>query len=192
MDEYLNALFDDGETRQADAGTYLFHAGDPVKFVHVILCGAVHLERLQVHGQLMCFQRARRGDVLAEASIYADAYHCDARAVEPTHFCRIRVDRFMERLQSDHAMSQAWAARLARTVQTTRLLAEIRGLKTVAERLDAWIDHNGALPPKGQWQDVAHELAVSREALYREIARRRGDGARVNANASSQLLQRAT
>ena len=190
MDEYLNALFDDGETRQADAGTYLFHAGDPVQFVHVILCGAVRLERLQVHGQVMCFQRARPGDVLAEASIYADAYHCDARAVELTRLRRIRVDRLLDKLQSDHAMSHAWAARLARTVQTTRLLAEIRGLKTVGERLDAWIDDNGALPPKGQWQDVAHELAVSREALYREIARRRRAGARVDATASSQSPKR--
>jgi DNA-binding phage protein len=29
------------------------------------------------------------------------------------------------------------------------------------------------LPDKGRWQDVASELGVSREALYRELARRR-------------------
>lgn len=30
-----------------------------------------------------------------------------------------------------------------------------------------------ALPDRGRWQDVAAELGVTREALYRELARRR-------------------
>ncbi|MEM9578404.1 MAG: hypothetical protein AAF999_15500 [Pseudomonadota bacterium] len=70
-------------------------------------------------------------------------------------------------------LPRAWQARLARTVQTTRLLAEIRGLKTVEQRLDAWLSQNEALPTKGHWQNLAQELSVSPEAFYREIARRR-------------------
>ncbi|SFI57623.1 hypothetical protein SAMN05216525_110176 [Bradyrhizobium sp. Gha] len=46
-------------------------------------------------------------------------------------------------------------------------------MKTVAARLDAWIEWNGKLPPKGEWVSLAAELAVSPEALYREIGRRR-------------------
>jgi hypothetical protein len=46
-------------------------------------------------------------------------------------------------------------------------------MKTVAARLDAWIEWNGELPPKGEWISLAAELAVSPEALYREIGRRR-------------------
>ncbi len=43
----------------------------------------------------------------------------------------------------------------------------------VADRLDAWLCEGHLLPNKGRWQDVASELGVSREALYRELARRR-------------------
>ncbi|WP_300015584.1 Crp/Fnr family transcriptional regulator [uncultured Roseobacter sp.] len=173
MDDFLTALFDHGEPMEIDAGAYLFHAGDPVRFVHLVETGGIHLERTQISGQVMCFQRALPGDILAEASIYAAAYHCDAKVIEPARLRKLRFGRLMEMLEADPETSTAWAAHLARTVQTTRLLAEIRGLKTVEQRLDAWIDHNGALPAKGHWQTVAQELAVTPEALYREIARRR-------------------
>ncbi|WP_300061850.1 Crp/Fnr family transcriptional regulator [uncultured Roseobacter sp.] len=173
MESFLDALFEGGNVQQKEPDTYLFHVGDPVRFVHLIEEGAVHLERTQVNGQVMCFQRAHPGDVIAEASIYAEAYHCDARLVERARLRRLSIERLIKRLEADPELSRAWQARLARTVQTIRLLAEIRGLKKVEQRLDAWIDHNGTLPAKGQWQDVAQELAVTPEAFYREIARRR-------------------
>ncbi len=182
MDDYLKALFDRAEPMEAEAGAYLFHAADPVRFVHLIEKGRIHLERTQISGQVMCFQRARPGDILAEASIYAAAYHCDAKVVEPARLKKLSVERLMETLEADPETSMAWAAHLARMVQTTRLLAEIRGMKTVQQRLDAWIDHNGALPAKGHWQTVAQELAVTPEALYREIARRRSEQRSENRN----------
>jgi len=62
---------------------------------------------------------------------------------------------------------------LARSVQAARLRAEIRSLPKVADRLAAWLGEGNALPDKGHWQEVAAELGVTREALYRELARRR-------------------
>jgi len=54
-----------------------------------------------------------------------------------------------------------------------RVRAEIRSLPTVAARLDVWLAEGNELPSKGHWQTVAAELSVTREALYRELARRR-------------------
>ncbi len=173
MSDFLNKMFAEAELCDVSAGSSLFFAGDPVRFIHLIESGAIHLERTQINGQVTCFQRAQSGDILAEASLYARAYHCDAKVVQQTRLRRLPIAQFSKRLGSDLALSEAWAARLARTVQKTRLLAEIRSFKTVEQRLDAWIDEYGALPAKGQWQDVAQELAVTREALYREMARRR-------------------
>jgi hypothetical protein len=58
---------------------------------------------------------------------------------------------------------------------SARVRAEIRSLPKVAERLEAWLREGHVLPDKGCWQDVAAELGVSREALYRELARRRNN-----------------
>jgi hypothetical protein len=42
-----------------------------------------------------------------------------------------------------------------------------------ADRLEAWLCEGNALPSKGRRQDVATEIGVTREALYRELSRRR-------------------
>jgi len=33
--------------------------------------------------------------------------------------------------------------------------------------------NNAKLPPKGEWRNLANQIGVSPEALYREIAKRR-------------------
>ena len=79
----------------------------------------------------------------------------------------------MAALAADRDLAEAWCATLARGVQAARVKAEIRSLPRVADRLDAWLLEGNTLPQKGRWQDVAAELGVTREALYRELARRR-------------------
>ena len=69
---------------------------------------------------------------------------------------------------------RALAQYLALEVQSARARAEIVSLKAVTARLDAWLAiNNGPLPSKGRWREVAREIGVTPEALYREIARRR-------------------
>ena len=71
------------------------------------------------------------------------------------------------------AFAQAWTIHLADEVRNARLRTEILSLRTVAERLDAWIVEKGELPLKGTWKSVAQEIGTSTEALYREMASRR-------------------
>ena len=173
MEDIAATLFSSAEPLALPSGAFLFHARDRVQFVHLIDVGTICLERVQKSGQTTCFQRAKAGDVLAEASVYAQEYHCDARALNDVSFRRVRRDEFRRHLDERPSLANAWAAHLARTVQRTRLNAEIRSLKTVRERLDVWIGEYGELPVKGQWLSLADELAVSREALYRELSKRR-------------------
>ena len=45
--------------------------------------------------------------------------------------------------------------------------------RVLADRLDAWLAEGHAFPERGRQQELAAELGVTREALYREMARRR-------------------
>lgn len=101
-------------------------------------------------------------------------YHCDATATRESSVSLLPVKIFSCRLRNDPDLSEAWAAHLARSVQRARMIAELRTLRTVAERLDAWLGEGSELPRKGLWQQLSRELGVSPEALYRELARRRG------------------
>jgi CRP-like cAMP-binding protein len=173
MSDVLAALFDDAEPRPLEAGAWLFHSGDAVSQMFVVAEGAVDLTRVTSAGVPIILQRARCGQVLAEASAYSAAYHCDARVVTASVLRVIPVGRFRDRLARDPRLAEIWAAHLAHAVQAARMRAEIRTLRTVAERLDAWLDEGRSQPARGAWQDLAAELGVSREALYRELAKRR-------------------
>ena len=81
---------------------------------------------------------------------------------------------FAKLLVKSHELSNVWAGYLAQELQRARLRSEILSLKTVAQRLDAWIAWNGGRSPKkGEWRFVANQIGISPEALYREIATRR-------------------
>ena len=173
MFEGLSALFDGAKERQVDEGANLFRTDAPITHVFLVRHGCVVLVRPLANGDAAYLQRANAGDVVAEASIYADRYHCDCTAVQDTVLATLPRQEFRQALRSDADLSEQWAAHLARTVQHTRMRAEIRSLRSVSDRLDAWIAEYGPMPNKGLWQGVANELSVSREALYRELARRR-------------------
>jgi CRP-like cAMP-binding protein len=81
--------------------------------------------------------------------------------------------RRIEALAENPDLARAWARHLAIEVQRARAQAEVLSPRTVAERVDAWITlHDGALPPRGNWQQLASEIGVTPEPLYRELARR--------------------
>lgn len=160
--------------RRLRDGEVLFRAGDPVRFLHRVQSGMMRLVRPLPHGAELVLQRARAGDVLAEASVFASDYHCDAVAAMPTRLEVVPAHRVIDAIGRDPGSAHAFARYLALEVQAARARAEILSLRTVGERLDAWLALNaGALPPKGRWREVAGEIGVTPEALYRELARRR-------------------
>jgi CRP/FNR family transcriptional regulator, dissimilatory nitrate respiration regulator len=156
-------------------GRYLFHLGDKVRFMHYVVTGMIHLIRTQSDGSMLVLQQATAGSFVAEASFCSEHYHCDAVAVGETHALTYPVAEFCAQLRSDPDFADVWARHLAHELQIARMHAEILSLKTVAQRLDAWLGwRGGELPRKGEGRTVADEIGVSPEALYREIARRRG------------------
>lgn len=154
-------------------GDRLFRQGDPVRSVFVVEEGLIALTRHLRDGRSLVLQRATGQTVLAEASVYSEAYHCDAIAEAPSRVFEWRKAAFLKHLREDDVFSDRWAAHLAREVQSARYRSEILTRKTVAERLDGWLAWRGnQLPPRGQWKGIALQIGVSPEALYRELAKR--------------------
>ena len=159
--------------RSFDEGQYLFHREDPVKFMFVIQAGSAHLIRHHGNGSAVILQRAGAGSILAEASLFSAAYHCDAMAATAVVARLISRTAMQQLFVTDQDFAKAWASHLASEVRNARLRSEILTLKTVAERLDAWLADKGHLPERGNWKAIAQDIGTSPEALYREIARRR-------------------
>ncbi len=173
MQKSISLLFQDARDTGLAPGETLFAAAEEVANIFMVRSGRVHLQRHTTHGAHMVLQNAGPGAVVAEASAYSSRYHCDAVAAEESVVAGLPKERFLSALADDPALAESWSALLARSVQAARLRSEIRSLPRVADRLDAWLGEGNALPEKGRWQDVAAELGITREALYRELSRRR-------------------
>lgn len=173
MHELISMLFVDVRGVDLKPGEALFRLGEDVVDVFMVRSGRVHLQRHTTHGARLVLQNAGPGTVIAEASAYSARYHCDAVAAEEAVVAGLPKSRFLTALAQAPALAESWSAMLARSVQAARFRSEIRSLPKVADRLDAWLGEGNALPEKGYWQEVAAELGVTREALYRELARRR-------------------
>lgn len=154
-------------------GKYFFHQGDVVDVMFLVEGGEARLIRRHQDGGIVVLQRAATGAVVAEASLFSVLYHCGAVAYSRLTVRLISRSKMKALFENNVEFASAWAGQLADEVRNARLRAEILSLKTVSERLDAWIANAGSLPAKGSWKAVAQEIGISAEALYREIASRK-------------------
>ena len=174
MSSRLLQLFEaNGRRFRCANGQFLFHAGDSVRLVWLLTEGQIALQRVTSSGATLILHRATAGRIVAEASAFSDCYHCDAKSLSESAGLSLARDAFLSALSKDAECAKDWAGELARGLHSARRRAEIRSLRTVSERLDAWLETGGTIPEKGCWQDLAAELGVSREALYRELSSRR-------------------
>ena len=170
--ELLSAL--PHRKRTVRAGALVFERDDPTRWFYRVEAGRVDLVRYQVDGATFILQRAGPGEVLGEASLTAQSYHCAAMAVSNSVLSVFSQSEVREAIAREDRVAQAFVRHLGREVRRARLRAEIVSLKRVSERLDAWLVwHDGEMPDRGHWHLLAQEIGVSPAALYRELARRR-------------------
>jgi CRP-like cAMP-binding protein len=175
------ALAAGSTVRQLAAGESLFNQGDRAVAIYQVDSGRLRLVRRTSDDHLVILHTARRGEFFAEASLFAETYHCDAVAAAPS---RVRVypkAEIIALLRTEPALAEAFMTRLAHQLQELRTRMELRNIRSARERLmqylrlRAGIDgHTVAI--EGQLQDIAAEIGVTREALYRTLAALEADG----------------
>ena len=155
------------------AGTALFLTGEPPRWMFFVLAGEVVLERHGMEGQQACLQRCQGGFV-GEASLTSSRYHCDGRTSVDTQVAKVPIPALRQALRNDAAFAERWIAMLSREVRQLRLQNERLSLPKVQDRLLHLIETEGT---DGRYalscsvKDLAKQLAVTHESLYRAIAR---------------------
>jgi CRP-like cAMP-binding protein len=160
-------------------GELLFRQGDRAAAIYKVESGRLRLIRRTVDDHLVILHTARRGEFFAEASLFAEAYHCDAVAAAQS---RVRVypkPTVMEAVRTDPALAEAFMARLARQLQELRALMELRNIRSARERVLQYLRlrvHGRSIAVEGQLQEIAAEIGITREALYRTLAALEAEG----------------
>ena len=171
MSDWIH-IFDGAPARKIAKGTALFRRQDPVQNMYLVQNGIVALERHMTDGALLTLHTATSGMALAEASLFAKTYHCDAVARSVAIVVSVPRAAFLTAIRDRPDAALSLIETHAKEVQAQRARTEILRLRRVADKLDAWLEFYGE-PLKGEWISVAEQIGVSPPALYRELARRR-------------------
>jgi CRP-like cAMP-binding protein len=156
------------------AGRSLFRRGDVVYWLHVVRAGRVHLSRLLETGTEIALAHLTPGEIVAEASIYAPRYHCDAVAELDCRLDRFAIAEVRAVLEREPKAASAYGAYLARRVMDLRAISEIRSIRRADERLLAWIRLRAVgenFESSGNWTSVAREIGLTSESIYRALAK---------------------
>jgi CRP-like cAMP-binding protein len=161
--------------RKLKAGEALFRLGDKASGLFEIVSGRVRLARVDRAGREVVLHVAQAGETIAEASLFSPHYHCDAIASTDSVVRLFPKPAVLAAFENEPKAAQAFAAALARQVVTLRTRIEQRNIRSARERLRHYLSvhadtegHSVALP--GTLKDLAAELGLSHEALYRTLA----------------------
>lgn len=159
----------------------LFHAGEPVASVYVILSGQVRMMRMNQTGAEVTVDRAGPARWLAEASLFAARYHCDAMA--DTEACLLSYPKaaVLEGMQRQPALATELMIDLARRLHEARLRIEILNIPRAQERLLAYLQahasgENAEFTLPGSWKALAGEIGLTHESVYRALAQLQREG----------------
>ena len=191
-DALPRALEVDRTRRDLAAGEILFRQGDPPAAIYRVESGRLRLERRTLDDHLVILHTARRGDFFAEAALFADAYHCDAVAVVPSRVLIYPQARVMEVLRGEPVLAEAFMARLAHQLQDLRARMELRNIRSARLRVLQYLrlragPRRHTVAVEGQLQDIAAELGLTREALYRTLAALEAEGSLIRVDGSIVL-----
>lgn len=169
------------QVRELARNEYLFRQGEAVSTVYEVLAGRLRMMRRTIDDHLVVLQTSRKGDLFAESSLFAETYHCDAVAITPTRVRTYPRQAFITALRATPAGWEPLTAHLARQLQQLRTQLELRNIRSARERLLQYLQLQVSLPERlvrieGDLQEVAAHLGLTREVLYRTLARLESEG----------------
>lgn len=161
--------------RKLKTGEALFQLGDKTAGLCEVIAGRVRLARVDRSGREIVLHVAGPGETIAEASLFSPQYHCDAIASTNATVRTYPKRQVLAAFERDPKAAQAFAATLARQVMTLRTRIEQRNIRSARERVRHYLALNAsadgrAVELHGTLKDIAAELGLTHEALYRTLA----------------------
>lgn len=161
--------------RKLKAGEPLFHLGDKTSGLYEVIAGRVRLTRVDRSGRETVLYIAGPGETIAEASLFSPVYHCDAAAGSDAVVRLYPKPAVLAAFAKDRKAAQAFSATLARQVMSLRTRLAQRDIRSARERVRTFLALNSGpdgrtVALRGTVKDLAAELGLTHEALYRTLA----------------------
>jgi CRP-like cAMP-binding protein len=163
------------ERRSLARNEVLFRQGDKVTAIYFIEAGRLRLDRRTFDGRTLVLGTTPANEFFVEAALFADIFHCDAVATEPS---RVRIypkAAVLNALRTDPASAMSFLKLVAHQVIELRQQLELMKIRSAKDRVMLYLDFNAGpdgrtVNLRGELQYIASELGLTREALYRTLA----------------------
>jgi CRP-like cAMP-binding protein len=167
--------------RAMKPGETLFRAGQRTVGLFEIASGRVRLVRVDRSGREALLYTAASGDTLAEASLFSPTYHCNAIATTNAVVRLYPKAAILLEFRRRPEATEAFMARLARQVMDLRTRLEGRNMRSARDRIRHFLVLNSGEDKRtvaltGTLKELAADLGLTHEALYRTLARMVADG----------------
>ena len=181
--------------RALAAGEALFRQGDRATAIFKVEQGRLRLIRHTIDNHLVMLHTARPGDLFAEAALFANRYHCDAVAAVGSSVHVYPKRALLAAFRSDPALGERFMAALAHQIHALRSRLEERNIRSARERvlnhLALAVDADSrTVHLDGTLMDLAAEIGLTHEVLYRTLAVLEKDGSIIRTRSSIVLRKR--
>jgi CRP-like cAMP-binding protein len=173
--------------RELKSGQSLFKQGDPSSVLYEVVSGKVRFSQVNATGREFVLGFASAGDVIGAASLFCAIHLADAVAIERTVVRIYRNSAVLAELDRNPAAARAYMALLIRRIMDLRTRLERRCIPSARDRVRHYLANNAGavdrtLVLQGTLKDLAAELDLTHEALYRTLSemQARGEIARHN------------
>jgi CRP/FNR family transcriptional regulator, dissimilatory nitrate respiration regulator len=158
-----------------NAGEPLFRLGDKTLGLCEVIAGCVRLARVDRSGREIVLHVAGPGETLAEASLFSPQHHCDAIANTDATVRVYPKREVLAVFEKNSKAAQAFAETLAHQVMSLRTRIEQRNIRSARERIRHFLMLNvgsdrRTVVVRGTLKDLAAEIGLTHEALYRTLA----------------------
>ena len=161
--------------RRLEAGENLFRQADRAFGIFEVEHGRLRLIRHTIDNHPVVLHTAKKGEFFAEAALFSSTYHCDAVAVISSQVRIYSKRQLLAAFRDDPVVGERFMAVLARQIHALRTRLEERNIRSARERLLHHLALNvgsdgRTVPLHGTLMELASEIGLSHEALYRALA----------------------
>ena len=191
--DWLPGIQDSAIERRLAAGQMLFDQGDAAVGVYEVVSGQVRQARVDLEGRDVVVGIAGPGEMIAEASLFLRTHDCAATAVGSTVVRLYRKASLLAELERNPQAALAFMATLVGQILSLRIRLERRSIHSARDRIRHYLTTNVAgkertvaLP--STLKDLAAELGLTHEALYRRLSEMSSNGEIARLNGKIQLV----
>jgi CRP-like cAMP-binding protein len=162
-------------------GEILFSQNDAAKGIFVVDSGCIKLVHFTDAGKSINHYSVKPGQYFAEVALFNDTYVCTAVAEMPTKIIYFPKQLFSQVLEHDVNLLRSFTEQLARRLHYTKLLLELRGIRSARDRVLHYL--RVIVPPNEKiihlehpLKDIANDIGIAPEVLSRTLTKLQNDG----------------